>query len=99
MEVIENANGEQLQAIANNLKAKKFVGVVVLFGREANQVHVLAMVDASLTQKVHAGKIVQELTGILGGRGGGKPDLARGAGKEVSQLELAKERAVELTAC
>jgi alanyl-tRNA synthetase len=98
VEVIENANGEQLQAIANNLKARRFAGVAVLFGREANQVHVLAIVDSSLTQRVHAGKIVLELTGILGGKGGGKPGVARGAGKDVSQLELAKERAVELAA-
>jgi len=55
-------------------------------------------VDPSLTRKVDAGKIVQELTGMLGGRGGGKPDLARGAGKDVSQLEPARRRAIELTA-
>jgi alanyl-tRNA synthetase len=80
----------------NNLKAKRFTGVAVLFGREENQVNVLAMVDSSLTKKFQAGRIVQELTGILGGRGGGRPDLARGAGKDVSQLALAKARALEL---
>ena len=98
VEVIQGADGEQLQAIVTSLKAKKFAGVAVLFGREENQVHVLAMVDSSLTKKFQAGKIVQELTGILGGRGGGKPDLARGAGKDVSQLASAKKRALELTA-
>jgi len=98
VEVIHDANAEQLQAVANTLKAKGFTGVAVLFGSEANQVHVLAMVDPSLTRKVDAGKIVQELTGMLGGRGGGKPDLARGAGKDVSQLEPARRRAIELTA-
>src|SRR5262249_25972976 len=87
VKVVWGANAEQVQAVASNLKAKGFAGVVVLFGREANQVHVLAMVDSSLTRKVQAGKLVQELTGILGGKGGGKPDLARGAGKDVSQLE------------
>jgi alanyl-tRNA synthetase len=98
VEVIPDADGEQLQAIVNNLKAKRFAGVAVLFGREESQVHVLAMVDSSLTKKFHAGKIVQELTGILGGKGGGKPDLARGAGKNVLQLALAKTRALEMTA-
>jgi alanyl-tRNA synthetase len=98
VEVIQGADGEQLQAIVNHLKAKRFAGVAVLFGREENQVHVLAMVDPSLAKKFQAGKIVQELTGILGGRGGGKPDLARGAGKDVSQLASAKKRALELMA-
>ena len=98
VEVIHDANAEQLQAVANNLKAKGFAGVAVLFGREANQVHVLVMVDSSLTGKVQAGKVVQELTGMLGGRGGGKADLARGAGKDLSQLEPARRRAMELTA-
>jgi len=87
-----------LQAIANNLKARRFAGVAVLFGREAKQVHVLAIVDSSLLQKIHAGKIVMELTRMLGGKGGGKADVARGAGKLVSQLESAKARAIELTA-
>ncbi|HEX7194076.1 MAG TPA: alanine--tRNA ligase [Chthoniobacterales bacterium] len=98
VEVIHDANAEQLQAVANNLKAKGFAGVAVLFGRETNQVHVLVMVDSSLTGKVQAGKVVQELTGMLGGRGGGKADLARGAGKDLSQLEPARRRAIELTA-
>jgi alanyl-tRNA synthetase len=98
VEVVQGANGEQLQAIANSLKAKKFAGVAVLFGKEADQVHVLAVVDLSFTHKVQAGKIVQELTGLLDGKGGGKPDLARGAGKDSSKLDLAKARAVELTA-
>jgi alanyl-tRNA synthetase len=98
VEVLKGANGEQLQAIANTLKAKKFAGVAVLFGKEADQVHVLAAVDPSFTHKVQAGKIVQELTGLLGGKGGGKPDLARGAGKDSSKVDLAKARAVELTA-
>ena len=98
VEVIENADGKQLQAIANNLKMSGFAGVAVLFGRQAGQVHVLALVDPSLTHKVDAGKIVLELTGILGGKGGGKRDVARGAGNNASQLERAKDRALELTA-
>ena len=98
VEVVQGANGEQLQAIANSLKAKKFAGIAILFGKEADQVHVLALVDPSITHQVQAGKIVQELTGLLGGRGGGKADLARGAGKDSAKLELAKARALELTA-
>ncbi len=98
VEVIEGASGDQLQSIANLLKAKKFVHVAILFGRGDEQIQVLAMVDPSLTQTLHAGKIVQDLTGILGGKGGGRADLARGVGKDQTKLEMAKQRALELTA-
>jgi alanyl-tRNA synthetase len=47
---------------------------------------------------IQAGKIVQELTGILGGKGGGRPEMARGVGKDTATLDLAKQRALELTA-
>ena len=98
VEVVPDADGEQLQAIANALKTKKFAGIAVLFGCQSDQIHVLVMVDPSLTRKVHAGNFVQELTAILEGKGGGRSDLARGAGKNVSQLALAKSRAAELAA-
>ena len=98
VEVIEGATGDQLQLVANLLKAKKFGGVAILFGRGNEQIHVLAMVDPSLTKTLHGGKIVQELTAILGGKGGGRADLARGVGKDQTKLDLAKERALELTA-
>jgi alanyl-tRNA synthetase len=97
VEVIEGAAGDQLQLIANSLKAQKFGGVAILFGRGREQVDVLVMLDPSVTKTLHAGKVVQELTGILGGKGGGRADLARGVGKDRTKLDLAKQRALELT--
>jgi alanyl-tRNA synthetase len=46
---------------------------------------------------LHAGKIVQELADILGGKGGGRPELARGVGKDQTKLAAARQRALELT--
>jgi alanyl-tRNA synthetase len=97
VEVIEGATGDQLQIVANLLKARKFGGVAILFGRSPEQINLLVMVDTSLTKKLQAGPIVQELATILGGKGGGRPDLARGVGKDHTKLDLAKERALELT--
>ena len=97
VQVIPSASGDQLQLVANLLKAKKFVGVAILFGKSEEQIHVVAMVGPSLTNTLHAGKIVQELTGILGGKGGGRPDMARGVGKDGARLNLAVQRARELT--
>jgi alanyl-tRNA synthetase len=94
--VVDGATGDYLQTIANALKGKKFAGAAVLFGRDRGQIHVLAYVDQALIKRLQAGKLVQELTGMLGGKGGGRPDLARGVGKDESKLDAAKERAIEL---
>jgi alanyl-tRNA synthetase len=96
--VIDGATADQLQSVANLLKAKGFSGTAVLFGRGPDQIHLLVTVDPSLTGTFHAGKIVQELTGLLGGKGGGRPEMARGVGKDQTKLDLAKQRALELMA-
>ncbi len=96
--VIDGATGDQLQIIANHLRTKGFAGVAVLFGKAADQVNLLVSVDPSLAREFQAGKIIQELAGMLGGKGGGRPELARGVGKDLTKLDAAKERALALTA-
>jgi Alanyl-tRNA synthetase len=93
---IDNVTGEFLQALVAALKSKNFEGVAVLFGKQPDQIHVLAYVSPGLTNSRQAGKLVQELAAILGGRGGGRPDVARGVGKDVSKLGQAIERAKQL---
>jgi alanyl-tRNA synthetase len=98
VETLDGANGDYLQAIANVLKARRFDGAAIFFGKTADQIHVLAHIDTSLTKQVQAGRVVQELTQILGGKGGGRPDLARGVGKDLEKLGDAVQRAKELLA-
>jgi alanyl-tRNA synthetase len=98
IETLDDASGDYLQAIANVLKTKRFTGVAIFFGKTADQVHVLAYVDSSLTKQFQAGRVVQELTQILGGKGGGRPDLARGVGKDLAKLRDAVRRAREIVA-
>ena len=95
---IDNVTGEFLQALATALKSKHFAGVAVLFGKQPDQIHVLAYVSPELANALQAGKLVQELTAILGGKGGGRPDLARGVGKDITKLSEAFERAKQLVA-
>ncbi|MCI0746542.1 MAG: alanine--tRNA ligase-related protein [Verrucomicrobia subdivision 3 bacterium] len=94
--IIENlgpADGDYLQTVADALKGQ-FKGVVVLGGVANNAVSLIATVSPELTSKVQAGKIIQAIAPIVGGKGGGKPDNARGGGKEASKLDeaLAKVR-------
>jgi alanyl-tRNA synthetase len=82
------ADGDFLQAIADALKGR-FKGVVVLGGASNGAVSLVVSVSAEFTAKAHAGKIMQNIAPLVGGKGGGKADNARGGGKDVSKLDLA----------
>jgi len=85
-----------LQAVADSLKSR-FKGVIVLGGgpRRGN-VAIVAAVTPDFTAKVQAGKIIQQIAPIVGGKGGGKPDNARGGGKDASKLDEALAKAKTL---
>jgi alanyl-tRNA synthetase len=82
------ADGETLQTIADALKSQ-FKGAVVLGGAANGAVTLIASVSADFTAKVQAGKIIQTIAPIVGGKGGGKPDNARGGGKDAGKLDEA----------
>ena len=79
---------EFLQAVADALKGR-FKGVIVLGGGSTNAVTLVASVAPEFTAKVQAGKIIQQIAPIVGGKGGGRPDNARGGGKDVTKLDEA----------
>ncbi len=96
--IVENAGvvgGDQLQDIVDALKGQ-FAGVIVLAGTVEGQVSLAAAVSQDLTGKFQAGKIIQQIAPIVGGKGGGRPDSARGAGKDVEKLGAALEAAAKL---
>jgi len=94
---LEEADGEILQAAAEALKAQ-FAGVIVLGGVSAGTVALVAAVGPAHTSRVAAGKIIQTMAPIVGGKGGGRPDHARGGGKDPGQLEAALATAREFIA-
>jgi alanyl-tRNA synthetase len=87
--------GDALQAIVDALKSQ-FQGVVVLGGAVNGAVTLIASVSADFTAKFQAGKIIQTIAPIVGGKGGGKPDNARGGGKDASKLDEALAKAKSL---
>ena len=90
-----DADGEQLQGIANELKGQ-FQGVIVLGGVAQGAVSLVAAVAPAYAAKYPAGKIIQTLAPLVGGKGGGRPDNARGGGKDTSKLDEALARARSL---
>jgi alanyl-tRNA synthetase/REP element-mobilizing transposase RayT len=92
---ISGADGDTLQTIVESLKGQ-FKGVVVLGGAANGAVALVASVSPEFTAKLQAGKIIQAIAPIVGGKGGGKPDNARGGGKDVTKLDEALAKAREL---
>ncbi|MEQ1854181.1 MAG: DHHA1 domain-containing protein, partial [Chthoniobacteraceae bacterium] len=80
-----DADGDALQAVADALKGS-FKGLVLLGGTANAAVSLVAAVSPEFTSKAQAGKIIQTIAPIIGGKGGGKPDNARGGGKDPSKL-------------
>jgi alanyl-tRNA synthetase len=81
----------ELRNLADTLRQKLGSGVVVL-GMESNgKATLLAAVTDDLTERVCAGDLVREIAGVVGGRGGGKPNLAQAGGPDVDKLDDALE--------
>jgi alanyl-tRNA synthetase len=95
IEKVSPADGDYLQSIADSLKGQ-FNGVVVLGGSTNGAVALVATVSPDLTKQIQAGKIIQTIAPIVGGKGGGRPDNARGGGKEVAKLDEALAKAKSL---
>jgi alanyl-tRNA synthetase len=92
---IPDADGKLLQAVVDALKSK-FKSPIFLAGTRDGSVALVAHVPAALTEKFQANKLVQQVAPIVGGKGGGRPESAQGAGKEASKINEALTKAREL---
>jgi len=76
----------QMRVLADSLRNKWKSAVVVLASAEDSNVSIVSAVTKDLTSKVHAGKLVGAVAQATGGKGGGRPDMAEGGGKDPSAL-------------
>jgi alanyl-tRNA synthetase len=80
----------QLRTLVDNLKQKLGEGVVVLASAQPEgKVALIAGVTAGLTKRIQAGKLVGAVAKIVGGSGGGKPEIAEAGGKDQAQIDAA----------
>jgi alanyl-tRNA synthetase len=80
----------QLRTLVDNLKQKIGEGVVVLASAQPEgKVAIIAGVTLSLTKRIQAGKLVGAVAKLVGGSGGGKPEIAEAGGKDQSQIDAA----------
>ena len=85
-----------LREAADRLRDRIRSGIVVLGARNEGKAMLLVAVTKDLTGRFHAGKLVQALAEAVGGKGGGRPDLAQAGGPQAEKLADALKMAPEL---
>ena len=85
-----------MRQLSDTLLARIKSGVVVLGRSSDGKVSLIVRTSADLTGRVPAGKVIKELAPIVGGRGGGKPDMAEGGGSQPEKLNAALEESYKV---
>ena len=86
---LDGLDPDGLRSVVDTLRERLPSGVICLGGVVEGKVHLVASVSKDLTKRFQAGKLVQEIAQAVGGKGGGRPDLAQGGGPEPSKLDAA----------
>ena len=87
---------KDLREFGDHLKDKLSSGIIVLGARGDGKVFLLCRVTPDLIERFHAGRIISKLAPLVGGKGGGRKDMAEGGGTKVSALKDALSKAYEL---
>ncbi len=89
---------KELRDAADKLKNKLGSGIILLGAKQTNKAMLICMVTEDLTDRFHAGNIIGNVSRIVGGKGGGRPDMAQGGGGRPENLEDALEAVYGLIA-
>ncbi len=88
---LDGFDRQQMRGLADSLRNKWKTAVIVLASAEDSNVSIISAVTKDLTSKVHAGKLAGKVAQAVGGKGGGRPDMAEAGGKDPSALKAALE--------
>ncbi len=86
---VDGMKPTEMRELADELLRKLDSGVLVLGRGEETKASILVGVTRDLTDRIQAGDLVRSLAGIIGGRGGGRKDMAEAGGKDVARLDEA----------
>lgn len=84
-----DANGQR--QLSDTLLARLRSGVIVLGRRDGEKASIIVRVSGDLTDRIKAGNVIKDIVGVVGGRGGGRADMAEGGGPDGSKLPDALE--------
>ncbi len=95
-QVLPEIDRAGMRAFADELKHKLGSGVVILGTPQDGKVALVVMVSSDLCKRLPAGKIIREIAPLVGGSGGGKPELAEAGGKDSAKLADAISRSYSI---
>jgi alanyl-tRNA synthetase len=84
---VDGVDGKALRGMADDIRSRLGSGVLCLGGDSGGKATLLVAVTKDLTKRFQAGTLIKELAPIIGGRGGGKPELAQAGGNNPAALE------------
>jgi alanyl-tRNA synthetase len=82
----------QMRELGDKIRDMVPNGVIVLAGASEERAQILVMMTKTVTQH-HAGNLVRELAPIVGGSGGGRPDMAQAGGRDIANIDAALQKA------
>ncbi len=91
--IVEGLDAGATRQLSDTLLARLKSGVVIIGRKDDGKAGLIVRVSDDLTAKVKAGNIIREIAPIVGGKGGGKPDMAEGGGTEPEKLSEAIDAA------
>jgi len=93
---VDNLERPQLRTLVDQLRDKLGSGVVVVGSATDGNVSLIAGVTKDLTSRIQAGKVVGAVAQKVGGKGGGRPDLAEAGGKDAAALDSALDEVYKI---
>jgi alanyl-tRNA synthetase len=89
-------NPAALRDLADRLKEKIKSGIVVLGSVKGPKAFLIVGVTKDLTDRFHAGNVIKQIAGTVGGSGGGRPDMAQAGGTQPENIDQALKKAYEV---
>ena len=88
-QIVDGLDANGSRQLSDTLLARLKSGVVILGRTDEGKVSIIVRVSDDLTGRVKAGNVIKEIVPIVGGKGGGRPDMAEGGGTEPAKLSEA----------
>jgi len=93
---VEAGSPKDLRDYADRIKERLGSGIIVLGAKKTDKVMLICVVTKDLTNRFKAGEIISRLSEIVGGKGGGRPDMAQGGGNRTEELARALESTYDI---